>query len=147
MRRGTRGKIALDPAKRLYRRFRPEALCGGELSLDAIDMPDMSVMCEQLTEDIAWVLIDPSGEHDFGSWGVAAFRGTDIPPSQRHLGTELFDFFAEHEPVRNNYPHSVVAARRNGKRLAPADVLPPQVHLRFRYRLRCKTVVVVAPKR
>jgi hypothetical protein len=133
-----------DPAERLFRRFRPVDLEGTTVAVDAIELPDMSVNREKYGPP-DWLLLDEA----FETWGVAAFRVHDVPAEITHLGVIQYTFGVEHQPLRNNYPHSEVRAYRDGDHIDlkhKAD-LDPESHLRWRERLQWKIRVAIQPKR
>ena len=133
--------------EKLYRRFRPDMVDGRRLELDAVCMPDMSVMRESLMDDMRWVLIDPDGQRDFSSWGIAYFRVEDVPCEVLFRGAQLYIFGPRHVPLPRNYPHSEVWAYRDGEHLQGRNALPPEVHLTFRERLLQRTRIAVRPTR
>lgn len=131
-----------DPQERLFRRFRPEDIEDNTVAVDAIELPDMSVNREKYGPP-NWLLLDEA----FESWGVAAFAVRDIPPGITHLGVIQYAFRVEHQPERNNYPHSEVRAYKDGNHIDlkhKAD-LDPEPHLRWRQRLQWKTKIVIQP--
>ena len=141
---GRRPVVDFEADEDLYRRFHPDSLDGSTVAIDAIVMPDMSTMRQRFTEDAEWVLIDTTRRADFSSWGILAFRVGDIPDQIEHRGVFVYEFAAVHTPKRNNYPHTDVRAFREG-RPVKADI-PPELHLRFRNRLRCKIRIIKRPR-
>ena len=132
-----------DPDERLFRRFRPEDVEGGTVAVDALELPDMSVNREKYGP-ANWLLLDEA----FETWGVASFMVGDIPPEMTHLGVIHYTFGVEHQPLRNNYPHSEVRAYRDGEHVDlrhKAD-LDPELHLRWRQRLLWKIRIAIQPK-
>ena len=119
----------------LYRRFHPDQLDGGEIAIDAVELPDMSVNRSKYGPP-EWVILDEG----FETWGVLAFRVRDIPPDREmwHQGVIAYTLTPRHMPLRNNYPHSEVWVFRDDIRLVRGDranpgnlhLLDPDFHLR-----------------
>lgn len=137
------------PGERLYRRVHPDDLVRGVVAVDAIALPDVSTMRERFTHDLQWVLIDAEGDRgdrDFSGWGIVAFTVADVPETLEYQGTKrFFSFSVVHAPEKYNYPHSEVRAFDGLTRIREKGVLPKDVHLRFRERLRQRIKVVHQP--
>jgi hypothetical protein len=125
-----------DDDEELYRRFDPENLEAGEVTIDAVALPDMSVIRQKYGHP-EWLLI----HEDFAHWGVLAIRVRDIPPDSPilHMGEVPFVLQPRHVPYRQNYPHSEVWVFRSGVHLCSQDdnlhLLDPDFHLRWRERV------------
>jgi hypothetical protein len=132
-----------DSDERLFRRFRPQDLEGNTVAVDAIELPDMSVNREKYGP-AEWLLLDEA----FETWGVAAFMVQDVPLEITHLGIIHYTFRVEHQPHRNNYPHSEVRAYKDGEHidLKHKAELDPEPHLRWRERLQWKTRIAIQAK-
>jgi hypothetical protein len=123
----------------LYRRIRPDMYANGQIELDAVELPDMSVDRGKYAQP-EWLLL---GEH--ADWGVAGFRVKDIPARLVHLGTWAYTFEPRHVPHKRNYPHSEVWAFEDGAHIDGKERLDPILHLRWRHLLLRKIKVVIAP--
>jgi hypothetical protein len=122
-----------DPDEYLYRRTKPGVWKKGKLSLDAIELPELSVNRSSLGP-AEWVLLT---EERFSTWGIAKFKVRDIPTPMTHLGIDAYDFRPVHDPDKNNYPHSVVRVWKNGAVVDGEIVhLDRELHLRWRRALR-----------
>jgi hypothetical protein len=134
--------------ERLFRRFRPEDLDGGEVAPEAFELPDMSVNREKYGPP-EWLLLDEEAE----GWGVASFRVVDIPRGEEllHLGVIVYILDAEHVPLRYNYPHSEIRIYRDDNRICRSSnnlaLLEPVFHLRWRERLSRVCQLVIQPIR
>jgi hypothetical protein len=124
-----------------YRRFRPDHLDGNSISIDAIELPDMSCNRQKYGPP-EWALLFEGCE----DWGVCGFAVKDIPQDQYFVGIK-YDFRPEHVPLRRNYPHSEVRVFRDNVRIAAANAgqLVPAAHLQWRQRLLWKTRVLLTP--
>lgn len=135
----------------LYRRFPPASFTNGELDVDAVRLPDISVMREKYTLSLDWVLIDTRGERDFSDWGIAKFTVGRIPPLQWYRGVQVFSFAPRHVPYPDtNYPHSEVWAfegddPENDDAHLEENTLPPEADLAFREKLLWVIVIQRAP--
>jgi len=116
----------------LFRAFEPEAWEGDHISIDAIGLPDLSVNWGK-HGPAEWLLLLDT----FVGCGVGAFKVADVPKSLEHLGVYIYTFGLVHDPTENNYPHSVIQAfDEEGRHIEEPQTLNPQVHLRWRNRLR-----------
>lgn len=102
-----------------------------DIDVDAIELPDMSVMREKYAEP-RWVRLE---REEYANWGVIGFRVGAIPANLMHLGVFAWLFRPAHRPYRKNYPHSQVEAFEEGIHVAATDRLDPDLHLRWRERL------------
>ena len=127
----------------LYRRIDSNDLEGGRVSLDAVELPDMSVNRSKYGPP-EWA----RRQDEFRSWGVFAFQVQDIPAELLHLGTILFTFGPQHVPLKYNYPHSEIWAFKNGEHidLRKRSDLDPDLHLRWRQILVWKCRMVLQPE-
>lgn len=130
----------------LFRRFHMHHFQDNELEIDAIEMPDMSVMREKYCDDPCWVLIDLEDQIDFSGWGIAGFPRSAIPATLYFRGNPNFTFEPKHVPYKRNYPHTEIWAYDEGIRVTGKNSLPPEVHLPFRERLLWETVIVRPPQ-
>jgi hypothetical protein len=94
------------PEEYLYRRAPHELRDDDYVSLDAIELPDMSVNRGKYSLP-QWVRLISDEVHD---WGVIGFQVSDIPSEIQHLGVHIFRFRPKHVPHKRNYPHSEVRA-------------------------------------
>ena len=78
------------------------------IELDAIELPDMSVMRSKYAHP-EWARFE-GDDYEYHDWGVIGFRVGDIPTPLQHLGVFLCTFRAEHVPLKRNFPHSEVRA-------------------------------------
>jgi hypothetical protein len=131
----------------LFRRFRPEDFDGGEVALEAFELPDMSVNRKK-HGPAEWLLL----EEEFAGWGVAAFRVEDIPRDREllHLGVIAYVLRPEHVPLKYNYPHAEVRVYRAEVRICRDNknlhLLEPEFHIRWRERLSIASRVAISPK-
>ncbi len=88
----------------LYRRVPPTCWDDGEIDIDAIVFPDMSVTRSKYgpASSARWV-----GE-DCVPWAVIEFQVKDVPLEIRYQGAFLYRMRPVHRPNRRNYPHSEV---------------------------------------
>jgi hypothetical protein len=128
------------PEERLFRAFAPTELDGDRIAVDAIELPDMSVNREKYGPPEWLLLLDV-----WAGCGVASFQVQDIPAEMLHRGTILYRFDVIHEPTPNNYPHSVVRALENDRHIPLPEDLDPELHLRWRNRLRQRLRVCIRP--
>ena len=131
----------------LYRRFPPSAWEGGEVTFDAVPLPDISVMRGKYTHDARWVLLPVRSDDDFSDWGVASFHVEDIPAEMQHRGgVGAYTFKPVHRPEKRNYPHSEIQAFWGQQHLTDHRAIPPEVHMRFREKLCRKLRALIHPK-
>src|SRR5438309_7834922 len=83
-----------DPEEFLYRRLMPGAVVNGHVTLDSIELPDMSVNRGSLGPP-EWVLFADGG---FPDWGIAKFQVKNVPGEMVHLGVIHFTFRVVHKP-------------------------------------------------
>jgi hypothetical protein len=57
-----------EPMERLFRRIRPGSVDAGEVSIDKIELPDISVNRQKYGDEL-WVLVPTRDEDDFQGWG------------------------------------------------------------------------------
>lgn len=132
----------------LYRRFRPEQIDGDEISIAAVELPDMSVLREKYGRP-EWLLLDEA----HAAWGVLAFRVADIPPRREvwHEGVIAYVLEPIHVPLKNNYPHAEVQVSRAGihicKEAKNLHLLEPDFHLRWRECIVLASHVSIRPKK
>jgi hypothetical protein len=134
----------------LYRRFHPDNVDGGEIAIDAVELPDVSVNRARFGPP-EWLLLDEG----CAGWGVLAFRVRDIPPRREvwHEGVVAYTLEPRHVPLHNNYPHSEVWVFREGvhivrgSRANPGNLhlLDPDFHLRWRECIVFASHVVIQP--
>ncbi len=125
----------------LYRAFEPEAWAGDRISIDAIGLPDLSVNWGKHGPPEWLLLLDV-----FAGCGVGAFTVGDVPKRLEHIGVYVYTFDLVHDPTENNYPHSVIRALdENGRHILEEQGLNPQVHLRWRNRLRQRIRLRIRP--
>ncbi len=88
----------------LYRRVPDTLWDEGEIQLDTIEFPDMSVTRQSLgpASSARWV------GNEYLPWGVIGFEAGDIPPEIPYLGAVLYRLRPVHRPLKRNYPHSEV---------------------------------------
>jgi hypothetical protein len=130
-----------EPEELLYRRFSPDDFDGDTLSVDAIELPDMSCNRSKYGPP-TWCLLVEGCEH----WGVCGFEVRDIPQVQ-YFTDIRYDFGPEHVPHKRNYPHSEVRVFRDGTRIDPAHAgaLIPAAHLQWRQRLLWNIRIIIEP--
>jgi hypothetical protein len=135
-----------DPAgfrdeEELFRAFEPQAWDGDRISIDAIGLPDLSVNWGKHGPP-EWLLLLEM----FVGCGVGAFKVVDVPKKLEHLGVHIYTFDLAHDPTENNYPHSIIRAfDGKGQHIHEEQGLNPQVHLRWRYRLRQRIQLRIRP--
>ncbi len=101
-------KPIFTPDELLYRRVPDEVWDDwdndGDIELDAIEFPDMSVTRESLgpADSARWI-----GERHV-DWGVIGFKVKDIPSQILYQGAFIYKMRPVHRPLRRNYPHSEV---------------------------------------
>jgi hypothetical protein len=135
------------PGEYLYRRVPLESWEEGEeVDVDAIELPDMSVLRSKYGHP-EWARLESD---DYAEWGVIGFMVGDIPPELLHSGVFQFVFKPRHDPLKKNYPHTEVRAYEvidrqevhiNGK----TRLMDPDVHLRWRERLLQKIKEFIQP--
>src|SRR5437899_4259171 len=89
----------------LFRDFEPGAWEGDRISIDAIDLPDLSVNWGKYGPAEWLLLLDV-----FAGCGVAAFKVADVPKRIEDVGIFVYEFDLVHDPTENNYPHSIIRA-------------------------------------
>jgi hypothetical protein len=125
----------------LFRAFEPGAWQGNRISIDAIGLPDLSVNWGKHGPPEWLLLLDV-----FSGCGVGAFKVADVPKRLEHSGVYQYTFDLKHDPTENNYPHSVIQALdENGQHIQEERGLNPQVHLRWRNRLRQRIRLRIPP--
>ena len=135
-----------DDMERLFRRFPPACLDRGEISIAAVELPDMSVLREKYGKP-EWLLLDD----DYLGWGVLYFLVRDLPPHEEitQAGFMSFSLAPRHVPLKKNYPHSEVWMSRDGIHICRAsnnlELLDPDFHLRWRERIVFASHVISAP--
>jgi hypothetical protein len=135
-----------DPAgfrdeEELFRAFEPQAWEGNRISIDAIGLPDLSVNWGKHGPP-EWLLL----LERFAGCGVGAFNVADVPRKLENLGVYLYTFDLVHEPTENNYPHSIIRAfDERGQHVQEEQGLIPEVHLRWRNRLRQRIRLRIRP--
>jgi hypothetical protein len=125
----------------LFRAFEPNAWEGDRISIDAIGLPDLSVNWGK-HGPAEWLLL----LEVFAGCGVGAFKVGDVPKRLDHAGVYVFLFDLIHNPTETNYPHSIIRAfDENGQHILDEHRLNPQVHLRWRNRLRQRIQLRIRP--
>jgi hypothetical protein len=132
-----------DPKEMLYRRAHPRNLVEGVIELDAVNLPDMSVVRDKYCEnDPAWALDDPDHNRTYPTWGVIAFPVEGIPRMQ----SGAFKFRAVHDPLAQNYPHTEVRAFTwDDLHIRDLEKMDPSIHLDFRTRLLENARIAMPP--
>lgn len=146
MMKGTRSEDQVFASDEpLYRRVPFELWDQDEdgLDLDAIELPDMSVMRGKYAHP-EWARFDRGNYVDLG---VVSFSVEDIPEPFMHLGVFNWSFRAEHVPLRRNYPHSEVRAYEDNVHVdGKQRTLDPDAHLRWRELLFRKIKKIYEPR-
>ncbi len=146
MMQGARGvDQVFAPDEQLYRRVPFDLWDEDEddLDLDAIELPDMSVMRGKYAHP-EWARFDRGVYIELG---VISFLVRDIPEPFIHLGVFHWSFEAEHVPHRKNYPHSEVRAYEDDVHVdGKQRMLDPDAHLRWRELLFRKVRKVIHPR-
>jgi hypothetical protein len=126
----------------LYRRFKPEDIDGARVSVDALELPDMSVNRSKYGP-AKWLLLD----EEYADWGVFAFRVGDLPRELLHNAVQLYRFDPRHVPHKFNYPHSEVWVFLDDKHIDAKTefLLDPDLHQRWRQKLIWKSRIVIHP--
>ena len=134
------------PDEELYRRFPPDHFERDTVTIEAIELPDMSVNREKYGPP-QWVLVEIRENDNFEGWGVLAFEVRNVPAEMPYRGTRIYTFGPKHEPERLNYPHSEIRAYENGNHVdfENAVLLEPEIHQRWRQRLLWKCRPVIKP--
>lgn len=132
LKNGRQADQGFQPEEYLYRRVPLVLWDDGDdpIEIDAIELPDMSVMRGKYGHP-EWTRLQ---DDEFAEWGVIGFRVQDIPPKLLHLGVFVWTFHPRHMPLHNNYPHSEVQAVENGVHInaKTKDRLDPALYLRWR---------------
>jgi hypothetical protein len=132
---------AFQDDEELFRAFEPGAWEGDGVAIDAIGLPDLSVNWGK-HGPAEWLLLLEC----FAGYGVGAFTVADVPKKIEHLGVAIYTFDLLHDPTENNYPHSVIRAfDEQGLHIADKQRLNPEVHLRWRNRLRQRIRLRIRP--
>jgi hypothetical protein len=125
----------------LFRAFEPGAWEGDRLSIDAVGLPDLSVNWGKHGPP-EWLLL----LEVFAGCSVGTFKVADVPKRLEHLGVYVYTFDLAHKPTENNYPHSIIRAfDESGQHIQNEQALNPQVHLRWRNRLRQRVQLRIRP--
>ena len=127
------------PDEYLYRRVPLVLWDFTGVDIDAIELPDMSVVRSKYGHP-EWARLESD---ECIHWGVIGFRVGDIPAKLLHLGVFTWTFGPRHVPLEENYPHSEVWAFENSTHVSAKNRLDPQLHLRWREMLlrRIKTII------
>lgn len=138
------------PEEELYRRVASDNLDGGDISIAAVGLPDMSVIRQKYGQP-QWLLLSD----DAKGWGVIAFFVRDIPPRRElwHEGVIAYVLKPRHVPHNRNYPHAevwVFLMQGNDEiHICRADqdehLLNPEFHLRWRECIVLASRVVIQP--
>jgi hypothetical protein len=132
MKRNGRPRIKdFDPGEYLYRRVKPEDWADGDVDIEAIELPDMSVNRSSLGPP-EWLRL---AEERFETWAVIGFKVGEIPTNLMHLGVDIYTFAPQHIPLEDNYPHSEVRCYCNGNHINAKRNLDKALHQRWRERL------------
>jgi hypothetical protein len=124
------------PSERLFRRIHPGHFTEGQVLPAAIPFPEFSVNREAYSLP-ADVLLNHPG------FGIFAFRVNDVPRRLESSDNRVFTFAVEHDPLEENYAHSVVRSYSDGVR---AEKEPPKtVRTQFRLLLCSAGMVLSAP--
>jgi hypothetical protein len=137
---GRKPDPAFEGTERLFRAFVADELEGDKVALDAIELPDMSVNREKYGPPEWLLCLDV-----WKGCGVAAFQVQDVRIELTHQGVRTFHFDVIHDPTENNYPHSVVRAHEEDRHITDPAELDPELHLRWRNRLRQRLRVIIRP--
>lgn len=131
------------PDEYLYRRVPLElwAEAGEEVDIDAIQLPDMSVIRGKYGHP-EWARLESD---ECANWGVVGFHVGDIPERLLHLGVFVWSFGPRHVPLEDNYPHSEVWAFENGTHVNARSRLDSTLHLRWREMLLRKVRRFIRP--
>jgi hypothetical protein len=142
--KGREADPIFDPEEKLYRRFQPEAFEDGSVTIDAIELPDMSVNRGKYGPP-EWVLISETDRYD--GWGVLAFEVRNIPNPVVYRGIRTFTFGPVHCPQRQDFPHTEIWAFENGEHVSISDTVAEEaeIHLRWRQNLLWRSNVVITP--
>jgi hypothetical protein len=142
LRRGRQPDNDFADSEELYRAFGAGELEGDRLAMDAIELPDLSVNRGKYGPAHCLLTLDR-----FQGCGVAACTVGDIPAELEHLGRFHYYFRVAHDPTENNWPHSVIQAfDENQQHIQDKDLLDPDLHLRWRNRLRQRLRVRIRPE-
>jgi hypothetical protein len=69
----------------------------------------------------------------------------DIPPQFWDLAIYQYTFEPRHDPQEQDYPHCEVRVFSNGEHVILDDVLPEEIHLKWRLALLRKMRAVIKP--
>ena len=133
-----------EDSELLYRRIRPDDIEGQKITIEAIELPDMSVNREKFGPP-EWLLLSDG----FENWGVFKFQVSHIPESLLQNGTIEYRFMPKHRPLKKNYPHSEVWAFRDGQHIDVKNsdiLLDPDAHQRWRQQLAWKCRLEIVPE-
>ena len=111
---------------------------------DAVKLPDMSVGRSKFAHP-EWLRFDVVKNQHYEEWGILGVKVEDIPPEFWDLAVYLFTFEPQHDPQPNDYPHSEVRAFNNSLHVRLDDVLPEEIHLKWRLALLKKMRAIIKP--
>jgi hypothetical protein len=127
-----------EPTEKLFRRYIQVHYMNGQFSNTGFPFPKQSVNRQKYSEATD-VLFDEAER--FVGWGVLSFKVDDLPASFPPEAPR-YTFFPKHEPLEDNYAHSVVWCDRvPGTRqyVEPS----PQVKKLFRASLSQRVVIEI----
>lgn len=136
--------VPIEDNEELYRRFPPDLLQNGRISLDAIEMPDMSVNRSSLS-----IPQDVIAYEEFDGWGVAGVMVDEVPPELVENGVIRWTFATVPCPCKFKgkmvLSHCEIRGYRDNRHITDVALFPHEVHLRFRTRLRHKLRIRIHP--
>lgn len=128
-----------EPTEKLFRRYTQVHYMNGQFSNTGFQFPKQSVNRQKYSE-AQDVLFDET--EIFAGWGVLSFKVHDLPTSFPPENPR-YRFFPRHEPLEDNYAHSVVwCDRLPGTNLYVEP--SPQVKKLFRAVLSQRVTIEIA---
>jgi hypothetical protein len=130
-----------EPSERLFRRFSPLSYSEGELAVDAIRFPDMSVNREKYSKPEQ--VLEPA----WPTWGILAFEVEEVPSPICSDDGDTYEFRVQHVPTWDNDAHSEVRCYHGDQHVSKGKRIPATVKQQFRMLLLRAIVILRKPKR
>jgi len=137
---------AFAPAERLFYLF--PKLDGGEVSFQEIQFPDQSTNRAKYCGTPEWLYLTLYPK--YLSYGIASFETSAIPFELTSSTTKLkYYFFAEHDPLDDNYSHTEVRCKnKDGIRIPFEEKkrIHKSVKMAYRMEIGQASAVLRAPE-
>lgn len=127
----------------LYHRFPKLLDVGDQIYPSTIRFPNFSVNRSKYSESFD-VLIP-----EYFDWGIYSFQVQDIPDPYSTTGGKdnetLYEFYAEHVPLKDNYSHSEVRVSKDGIYDEEMKIKNKILKKTFRFKLSDKATILKYP--